>query len=699
MWNTEGLVDHCRPDPCAQKTTILGAGGERSGVPPDRSPKIDWPVGLLLAFHVALLLWCGTVTAPVKSEDAHLAAGLSDLYLGRFDLYRVNPPLVRVFAAIPLLTFEPLLPLGRYDTNRLSRSEYAVGTDFVYANKSSATWLMRASRWTCVFLVLCGGYVCWLWASRLLGRTAGFVALAMWCLSPTILGHASTIMPDAHAAAIGVAAMYCFWRWLKRPHWPEATAFGTVLGLAELCKFTFLVFYLLLPVLWIVYRLPERRALPRLNWGRQSAMLAAAMLLSLCVINCGYMFEDAFTPLEGFRFRSTLFAGHDSLKDVPPEGGNPFVGTWLGKLPVPVPANMLQGIDTQRYDFERGLPSYLHGQWADHGWWYYYLYALAIKEPLGTWCLVAMAVGVTIVDLRRRKGAVASGRWSVASDQSMRAKGTVPFSSDKKRDSPQSMGFSASWRDEMIVLAPFFTILIFVSSQTGFSVHSRYIIPALPFLFVWTSKIGRVFEKPSEEEEELTPRREVAKDGLFFAPLRLCVSLFSLRGAVVLMLAWSVGSSLWYYPHSLSYFNELVGGPMGGPKHLLDSNIDWGQDLFYLKDWLDAHPDVKLDGLAYWGSYPTTLAGIPGTPMPPSDPAARDRPLSQRERGEFIPPPGWYALSVNCIYGRDRQYRYFLNHEPAATVGYSIYIYDITPEQASERQRLRPSATLARTGR
>jgi hypothetical protein len=55
------------------------------------------------------------------------------------------------------------------------------------------------------------------------------------------------------------------------------------------------------------------------------------------------------------------------------------------------------------------------------------------------------------------------------------------------------------------------------------------------------------------------------------------------------MLAWSVGSSLWYYPHSLSYFNELVGGPMGGPKHLLDSNIDWGQDLFYLKDWLDAN--------------------------------------------------------------------------------------------------------------
>ena len=54
--------------------------------------------------------------------------------------------------------------------------------------------------------------------------------------------------------------------------------------------------------------------------------------------------------------------------------------------------------------------------------------------------------------------------------------------------------WSATWRDEMIVLAPFFTILVFVSSQTGFSVHSRYVIPACRFLFVWTSKVGRVFK-------------------------------------------------------------------------------------------------------------------------------------------------------------------------------------------------------------
>ena len=40
-------------------------------------------------------------------------------------------------------------------------------------------------------------------------------------------------------------------------------------------------------------------------------------------------------------------------------------------------------------------------------------------------------------------------------------------------------------------------------------------------------------------------------------------------------------------PHYLAYFNELAGGPANGFKELVDSNLDWGQDLKNLKLWLD----------------------------------------------------------------------------------------------------------------
>jgi hypothetical protein len=219
-------------------------------------------------------------------------------------------------------------------------------------------------------------------------------------------------------------------------------------------------------------------------------------------------------------------------------------------------------------------------------------------------------------------------------------------------------GYSASWRDELVVLAPGLAILIFVSSQTGFSIHSRYVIPALPFFFVWASKVGRVFQ--------MRPRTRARQ---------------VLAVAVVMALAWSVTSSLWVYPHSLSYFNELVGGPRHGAEHLLDSNIDWGQDLFYLKRWLDRHPEVKLAGLACTGSYPVTLAGIPKTPHPPPGSA-----MTHGERnaagGDLGPRPGWCALSVNYLYARSGQYRYFLQCEPAGSAGYSIYVYHVTPEVA-----------------
>jgi hypothetical protein len=432
-------------------------------------------------------------------------------------------------------------------------------------------------------------------------------------------------MPDAPAAAMGVAGVFCFWRWLRRPRWLETLVAGVVLGLAELCKFTLLILYPLLPVLWIIYRLEEWRSgavLPR-DWLRESVMLAVLLLFSVYIINCGYLFEGTVTPLEEFRFRSMLSTGCESLDDVPLEGANRFASTWLGKLPIPLPANMVQGIDTQRYDFENGLPSYLGGTWRKHGWWYYYLYALAIKVPLGTWVLLALAIGVTIF-----------GR-----------------------------GFNAPWRDEMVVLAPGLAILVFVSSQTGFSVHSRYVIPALPFFFIWASKVARVFDVRA------------------FTPARA-----ALAAAVVVALTWSTASSLWVYPHSLSYFNELVGGPKHGGEHLLDSNIDWGQDLLYLKDWLDAHPDVTLDGLAYWGSYPATLAGIPETPRPPAV-SAPEWEHANRLSESVRPKPGWYAVSVNHLYGRSREFHDFLRLEPVASAGYSIYIYHITLDEANRVRR------------
>lgn len=48
----------------------------------------------------------------------------------------------------------------------------------------------------------------------------------------------------------------------------------------------------------------------------------------------------------------------------------------------------------------------------------------------------------------------------------------------------------------------------------------------------------------------------------------------------------TVASTLAVYPHQLAYFNELSGGPENGHRHLLHSNLDWGQDYLLVRRWM-----------------------------------------------------------------------------------------------------------------
>ncbi|HMO83603.1 MAG TPA: hypothetical protein PKC18_01650 [Lacipirellulaceae bacterium] len=59
-------------------------------------------VGLLLV-HSALLAYSAYVHSPTLNEPGHLVAGLSHWKFGRFDVYNVNPPLVKMVAALPVM--------------------------------------------------------------------------------------------------------------------------------------------------------------------------------------------------------------------------------------------------------------------------------------------------------------------------------------------------------------------------------------------------------------------------------------------------------------------------------------------------------------------------------------------------------------------------------------------------------------------
>ena len=71
--------------------------------------------------------------------------------------------------------------------------------------------------------------------------------------------------------------------------------------------------------------------------------------------------------------------------------------------------------------------------------------------------------------------------------------------------------------------------------------------------------------------------------------------------AVAVLIASCFASFALATPRYFSYFNVASGGPRGGTKHLVDSNVDWGQDLIRLKRWMTAHAVAEVD-LAYFGT-------------------------------------------------------------------------------------------------
>jgi Dolichyl-phosphate-mannose-protein mannosyltransferase len=383
-------------------------------------------------------------------------------------------------------------------------------------NGEKSFWYFTVARWACISLSLLGGYTCFRWARELYGIVAGLLALTLWCMCPNIMAHGQLITPDAGATSLGVVASYLFWRWLRQPTWTRTVWVGGVLGLAELAKMTWIMLFILWPALWAVRRLVEHKNVLWKTCRCQSLQMALMLVLALYVVNVGYGFEGSFRQLGQFEFVSRVLSGRDT-GDAGANGmrsGNRFRGTCLASVPVPLPANYVMGIDVQRAEFESRKLSYLHGEWRLGGWWYYYLYALAIKVPVGTLILAMAALALRVC-----------------------------------RPGPTGL-----WLEELVLLATVSGVLILVSSQTGFNHHLRYVLLIFPFAFIWISGVAVVME------------------GSWKA--RLLVG-----GATV----WAAVSSLCVYPHSLSYFNELVGGPRQGHAYLLESNIDWGQDLLFLK--------------------------------------------------------------------------------------------------------------------
>ena len=426
---------------------------------------------LLLISQVTLLIGLNWQTSPNRTEEGHFGASVYLWQAGRFDVFCVNPPLTRFAAGLPVKLNHRNEDLSEYAVQPLNRSEWGLGGKFIREHDwQTIRWDIFLARFMLIPLILLGGWFGWRFACELYGQSAGIVFLILLTFSPLFLSWGATISPDMASASLGVIGLYSFWHWLKTSTWKQTFLAGLCLGIMLLTKMTWLVAFPLYLLLWLVWILSDRKQPQMVPGKSQFFRLVIIFVFAIYLVNLGYCFQGSFKHLKDYEFTSgTLTGFHVDETTEGVQTGNRFADSVLGYVPVPLPADFVQGLDIQRRDFETGIPSFLNGKFSPHGWKSYYCFVLLYKEPLGFLLLFGLAIILSLTKYRLK-------------------------------------------RDEMIPLLTFAVLFLVISSQDGFSLHPRYILPAMPFMYLFARMVCVSFACPAISAARQYPTTAASKN-------------------------------------------------------------------------------------------------------------------------------------------------------------------------------------------
>lgn len=559
----------------------------------DRVPWEHLTAGALLLLWLSLAGQTLFATSVTHDEIWHLPVGVLN-WEGDFSADRLNPPLSRLWASLPL-------KLKKLDVST-GKDGSETGILFVQEHDAFQSWYFAGRAMHLVWGLGCG-VLLYYWMLKLSDRPTALLGLTVWLAFPEVLAHSTLVTPDMPATFGFLLSGFTLWRWLQRPTWRRSVVAGLSVGFLQAMKFTGLVFYPVLVVavvyLAIVIRKQPQRKRSRVVLGQGGVML----IMSLVVLAGSFGFQGLFHSLGSLNLQSQMLAG---IRDS---------SSFFASFPLPLPVDYVLGIDQQRSIMEGRHPIFLDGVWQLQGFPQYYVMTLLYKLPH---LFQALALAGLFVLYRTRE------RWRF----------------DR---------FVTIWLPSLLL----FGIASFSNMQLGM----RYILPlALPLAMSagWANRLVT----------GLTP---LARWG--------CVVVVGLLAVI----------SLRHHPQHLPYFNELAGGPVGGRYHLLDSNLDWGQDLWRVRDYLNRNPKESPQVL-YYGTLNPAALGIQ-QPLPPSR----------------HPKPGIYLVSVNFVMGRPHaawlpdgtkrpidffEFGYFQYFEPAAHIGYSIDLYVLTNAEVEKYNRL-----------
>ena len=582
-----------------------------------------------LMFHSS---WDDTATS---DDNVALISGYSYLRTQEYRLEPQNPPLIKDLAAVPLLFMNLHEPWQLKDWV-VDKEPDTLGRAFLYQLGNDADSILRAARTPMILFSLAFGALLFWWTRRHYGDAVALLTLFFYAFSPTVIAHSRFVATDLGATAGFFVGLTAFLSFLKAPTTKNTLLAGAALGFALLVKFStiaLLPIFLLLAVVWsLVQKGPSGRRVfqlrdeengralvlrfPRVNLslairsiGKTAAVIAVAFLL-IYVVYLHHVWN--YAP-KVQREVAELYRGYYDLR-----GTAKTMVLWASEKPLLQPwAEYFLGLLVALKASRLGQPVFFLGKSYSVGIPAYFPVAYLLKEPLALHVMTLAAIVASLFLWRPRikmwgNGAIT--RWI--------------------RDHFTEFAF-------LVMLAVYWSALI----RSHINIGVRHLLPAFPIMFILVAKQMVAFI----EWLALTGGARVRT----FA----CIG-------VGVLLAWQALTVVRVHPSYMAYFNELAGGPENGWKYLNDSNLDWGQDVKRLAQFIEAQGATELHA-DYFGPV------VPQYYFPGK---------YKGSVGCGAPPKGWVAVSAMLYPGAPWNvacdYRRHLPIETArAKIGHSIFVF------------------------
>ena len=585
-------------------------------------------LGVLVLLSLILVqgLFLMSRDSPTYDEPNHITSGYSYLTTGDFRMSLAQPPAARMLMAVPLLFMKPNLPTQNQSWKQAD--DWTFAREFLFYSGNDADSIVFWARFPILLLSLLLGAFVFVWSKEVFGIRAAYFSLVLYVFSPNLLAHGRLATTEMPLACFAFMSSFYFWKLLKNPGVKNTLLSGLFLGLALSSKYSGIIFvlsFLMLAVVW--------------GWRRQAGITARPSLKALFsrgpfrhLVGCGITVVvvgmviallssgASMKPVLNYAAVQTKVATFGEKQVFMFE--NQRVGRIAYRLAstVPVPRYVV-GMLFNHFHFKRGHLAYLAGEWKLGGWWYYFPVAFLLKVPLPLLVLLCIWLYVKL-------------------------KSRSCFSS----------------AELVLFCVPVVSLLwsmAFVRLNIGF----RHILFILPFFHVLLGSVVSASPKvaPGNAEESAVsstvPRLSRLK--MFF---------------LLALLLWYCFESLLIFPHHLAYFNELAGGPRGGVNWLVDSNLDWGQDLKRLRNYVDTHRIDSLK-LLYFGTADPAHYGVKSERLTLQDfrnlEVSQDPGLEQEHSNEK-----WALSATNyAALLRTAPWLKKIQGREAARIGYSIFVF------------------------